>query len=193
MQTAAGERVRDAQRTRARILAAAMTAFSRAGYAETGVREIAAEAGVDPVLIRRYFGSKAGLLEAALIANLEKDQMGAMPPSREDAAAYIIQRILTNQTEIVFPIVTLAAKDKEAKRIGRKVLEEYILPPLADWLGPPDALARATTLFVVSSGLQLFVRESDLDDEAALPQAVLDWFRVSIQALIDNTGPAAAG
>lgn len=185
MEPLTDSRARDAQQTRERILAAAVAAFSRSGYAETGVREVAAAAGVDPALIRRYFGSKAGLLEAALIANIQKQQMEALPPTRDGAAAYIIQRILTNQTEVVFPIVTLSANDKAAKRIGRKVLDEYILPPLADWLGEPDALARATTLFVVSCGLQLFVRASDMDDEAALSAAVLDRFRVIIQDIVD--------
>ena len=186
METPADTRVRDARRTRERILAAAMAAFSRSGYAETGVREIAAEAGVDPALIRRYFGSKAGLLEAALIANLQKEVSEALPPTRDGAGAYIIQRILANQTEIIFPIVTLAANDKEAKRIGRKVLEEYILPPLAEWLGSPDALERAITLFVVSSGLQFFVRASDMDDETALSPAVRDLFQGIIQRLVDT-------
>ena len=41
-------------------------AVLRAGYDAVGVREIAAEAGVNAALVNRYFGSKLGLFEAAV-------------------------------------------------------------------------------------------------------------------------------
>ena len=51
----------DRAATRAKLLAAGRRQFSRAGYGQVGVREIAAEAGVNAALINRYFGSKMGL------------------------------------------------------------------------------------------------------------------------------------
>ncbi len=50
-----------AAESRARILAAARSAFTRAGYDTVGVREIAAAAGVDPAMVPRLFGSKEAL------------------------------------------------------------------------------------------------------------------------------------
>lgn len=58
-------RARDAQATRARILAAAQTLFARGGYRSTTVRSIADLAEVSPNLITRYFGGKDGLFLAA--------------------------------------------------------------------------------------------------------------------------------
>ncbi|HKK20158.1 MAG TPA: TetR/AcrR family transcriptional regulator [candidate division Zixibacteria bacterium] len=55
---------RDKQATRARILAAVGTILSRHGFAKLGINSIASEAGVDKVLIYRYFGNLDGLLEA---------------------------------------------------------------------------------------------------------------------------------
>src|SRR5690606_31509634 len=67
---------RDAARTRAALLQAALERFGRQGYARTTVREIGEAAGVDPALIARYFGSKAALYVAALEASRPLDERG---------------------------------------------------------------------------------------------------------------------
>jgi AcrR family transcriptional regulator len=54
---------RDADATRSRILEAGKKHFSQNSYEGVGVREIAADAAVDPALISRYFGSKEGLFQ----------------------------------------------------------------------------------------------------------------------------------
>ncbi|WP_017571412.1 TetR/AcrR family transcriptional regulator [Nocardiopsis halotolerans] len=59
-------RRRDRAATRAALLDAARLRFSRHGYDGTGVREIAADAGVDPALVFRYFGSKKELYARAV-------------------------------------------------------------------------------------------------------------------------------
>ena len=63
---------RNAAETRNRLLQAARRLFARANYVSVGIREIGAEAGVNPALISRYFGSKRNLfLEVASILNDE--------------------------------------------------------------------------------------------------------------------------
>ena len=57
----ASERLRDAERTRARILDAALAEFADKGYAGARVRQIAERAGVNAQLISYYFGGKEGL------------------------------------------------------------------------------------------------------------------------------------
>jgi AcrR family transcriptional regulator len=49
---------------RARIRDAALLLFGRVGYDGTGMRAIAAEAGVSPALVVHHFGSKEGLRKA---------------------------------------------------------------------------------------------------------------------------------
>ena len=61
MQSAKVRKPRNATRTRMKILAAAQQAFSDLGYAQAGIREIAAIAEVNSALLLRYYGSKAGL------------------------------------------------------------------------------------------------------------------------------------
>jgi TetR/AcrR family transcriptional regulator len=61
---AAEERLRDAERSRARLLDAALEEFARRGYAGTRVQDVAARAGVNAQLISYYFGGKEGLYQA---------------------------------------------------------------------------------------------------------------------------------
>jgi AcrR family transcriptional regulator len=59
------QRMPRAQR-REQILGAATRAFARAGFTNTGLDVIAAEAGVTPVILYRHFASKADLYRAVL-------------------------------------------------------------------------------------------------------------------------------
>lgn len=68
----APQQKRNAAATRNRLLQAARRLFAGANYVSVGIREIGAEAGVNPALISRYFGSKRNLfLEVASILNDE--------------------------------------------------------------------------------------------------------------------------
>ena len=68
----APQQKRNAAETRNRLLQAARRLFARANYVSVDIREIGAEAGVNPALISRYFGSKRNLfLEVASILNDE--------------------------------------------------------------------------------------------------------------------------
>jgi AcrR family transcriptional regulator len=60
--------------TRGDILAAAARAFSSAGYEAASLRKIAAGAGVDPALIRRFYGSKEGLFTAVAAAAIRPEE-----------------------------------------------------------------------------------------------------------------------
>lgn len=60
----AAVRKRDPERTKQRILDAAIDEIARKGYAGARVADIAAAAGVNQQLISYYFGGKAGLAQA---------------------------------------------------------------------------------------------------------------------------------
>ena len=61
-------RSRDAAASRDALLRAAQTLFGQQGFESTTIREIGEQAGVDAALIARYFGSKADLYIAAVVA-----------------------------------------------------------------------------------------------------------------------------
>lgn len=89
-------RRRDAAATRQELLEAANRRFTELGYKATTLRDVAADVGVNLALIKRYFGSKEGLLKAAL-AGEPRFGDEAMPWNRAALAA-ALSRQLTTET-----------------------------------------------------------------------------------------------
>jgi AcrR family transcriptional regulator len=87
---AQASRSRDAAASKEALLQAARTLFGQQGFEGTTIREIGEQAGVDASLIARYFGSKADLYIAAVIA---EDAEGA--PSEYEGLEHIAEVMLT--------------------------------------------------------------------------------------------------
>ena len=75
-------RSRNAQETRADILAAARLRFGAEGYERTTLRAVAADVGVDPALVIRYFGSKQDLFAAAVEFTLDLPDLTGVDPDQ---------------------------------------------------------------------------------------------------------------
>jgi AcrR family transcriptional regulator len=78
----ASTRLRNAAETRADILAAARVRFGADGYERTTLRAVAADVGVDPALVIRYFGSKQDLFAAAAEFTLDLPDLTQVDPDR---------------------------------------------------------------------------------------------------------------
>ena len=78
---------RDAQATRARILAAATSEFAAHGIAGARVDRIAAAAGANKNMIYIYFGSKEQLFDVVFAAGIE-ELLETVPIQPEDLPAY---------------------------------------------------------------------------------------------------------
>ncbi len=93
---------RDKQQTRARILAAVGDILLNQGFEKLGINSVAGAAGVDKVLIYRYFGDLNGLLTAYADENADSAALPPLAwPSRErllDPAA-VTSALLKNQLE----------------------------------------------------------------------------------------------
>jgi AcrR family transcriptional regulator len=183
MSSAPATRPRNAAATREAILAAAQLAFAREGYAASGIREIAAKAGISSALLIRYFGSKAGLFEAALTRSMQSDLLMTVP--REAFGAFLLRQFRRPEVMIFPPaLIALAAGDAEAAPIAARVAEEYAIAPLAAWLGGTDARARALEIFMLSTSFVLYSRQIPLVGPGG--EDGLDaWFVQSVQAVVD--------
>ncbi len=78
--------------TREAIVDAALDLFSERGYDGASMRAIAGQAGVDPALIRHFFGDKAGLFTAAMTArsgffDVLTQALAVEPPERGRSVA----------------------------------------------------------------------------------------------------------
>jgi AcrR family transcriptional regulator len=86
-----------AAETGERVMAAAATAFARDGYAATGIRALAAEAGLTPAALYHYMGSKEDLLVAIMRATIEPlhaaaVELVAAAPRPEAALVGLVER-----------------------------------------------------------------------------------------------------
>ncbi len=185
MTAATPPRKRNAPKTRAAILAAAQAAFCTRGYDQVGIRDIAAAAGVSSPLLLRYFGSKAGLFEAAL-----HDSLTTAREFPWDKAGFgeVLTRSLVERAINMNPPIMLALSicDPDAQDIARRVTEKHILKPLEHWLGPPDARARALQINTLAMGFVLYSQQVSIDSDETARNKFFQWFADSVQAIVDN-------
>jgi AcrR family transcriptional regulator len=177
--------------TKARILAAAKTCFSEMGYANTGIRDVAAAAGVSYALLGRYYGSKAGLLEAALSATLTADSILSVDRARfgENLANTLAKAASSGETTTSMTV--LAAADPDARAIATRLFETQLIQPLTEWLGPPAARERAVAIAMLCAGYVTHARLVPLlgaPPTAAPARAMFGWLARSLQQLVDEPG-----
>ncbi|MEN3308584.1 MAG: hypothetical protein V7603_4786 [Micromonosporaceae bacterium] len=68
--------------TRAEILRAARARFAADGYQKATIRAIAADAGIDPSMVMRYYGTKDQLFAAAVDIDLRLPDLTRIPQRR---------------------------------------------------------------------------------------------------------------
>ena len=80
--------------TREAILTAARAQFSARGFEATTIRSVAAEAGIHPSMVMRYYSSKDGLFDAAIEVDLALPDLERVPVRRrgEVLARHLVER-----------------------------------------------------------------------------------------------------
>jgi AcrR family transcriptional regulator len=180
---------RDSARTRARILAAAQQIFATRGYAQAGMREVAAEAGVNVALVARYFGPKEKLFEAALDATLAHDTLWARP--REGFGLSLVSALFDGERAWPNPLPMLmqASTDPVAQSVALGLLQKRLAAPLAEWLGAPHGEARAAQILALTAGVFLYRIMLPLEPfTGALDPAARRWLEHALQAIVDGEG-----
>lgn len=128
-QNASRERDADARRTA--ILAAARGQFGADGVDRTTIRSVAAAAGVDPALVMRYFGNKAGLFAAATDFALPLPDLGHLD-GPATARALVMTFVAVWETDDAFVALLRAAAGSEtAAGTMREVFTDQVVPALA--------------------------------------------------------------
>ena len=175
--------------TRDRIAASAQRLFSERGFS-TPVRAIAADAGVDPALVIRYFGTKEILfLETMKMGDTFADLTSSGP--LEGLGNKIVERLLSDEFATVLPLYAamLRASDRVAIREKfREAIMANMMRPLSPRLIGPHAELR-TRLIVTQIGgllnaLSIFPDDPILHGDKS---ALIEIYGRNIQHLIDNT------
>jgi AcrR family transcriptional regulator len=137
--------------TREEILAAARRRFAAHGYDGTSVRAIAAEAGVDPALVHRFFGSKDDLLVAALDVamapseGLEAAVAGDPDTLAERVVAYFLS-VWEEQPrrDVLVAMLRSAATNEHAAGLLRDFIGREVLGRVAAAIDDDRPALRAT-------------------------------------------------
>lgn len=175
--------------TRQAIFAAASALFVRDGYAHTGVREIAAQAGVTPALVIRYFGSKEQLFLAAVSADNQVTDVlgGPLETLGVDLVRFAMTEAVSPAPSAGLFAALMRASDRPAVAESlREANRESFIGPLAPRLRGKDADLRArlisTQYFGLLGSLQLI---EDPVLRAADREAVAAYYGAAIQLLVE--------
>jgi len=124
--------------TRASILAAAAECFAAHGFDATSMRHVAAAAGVDPALVRRFFGTKEQLFsEVAAALIVPERALAAVAGGAPDAAGERLVRYFlsllgdVSQPGPFFGLIRSAVASEHAAGLMRRLLAEQVLAELA--------------------------------------------------------------
>lgn len=176
------ERQKDRKRTEERIVQAALALIAREGFQGFGVNSVAREAGVDKVLIYRYFGDLAGLA-ARLGEDIDfwlgeaSQAMIVQPTSYADFAdqvlrAYIraLRHRVTLQRLLAWELVS---NDEVVQRLSaaRSAAVSAWFNTLARSAPPPPANidVGATNALLIGAVHHLVLREATAGEFAGLP------------------------
>ncbi len=136
-------------------------------------------------MLLRYFESKAGLFEAALRGTMRLDPV--LAEGRERFGAHLADLLLRDDLDVNPPVlIALSSGDPVAVEITARVTEEQLIRPLAEWLGGPDARARAVEITMLATGFVIYARQLPMLPGQRLEPGLQGWFAGAVQALVDG-------
>ncbi len=148
--------------TREEILVAARQSFAKKGYDGTSLRAVAAKAGVDPALVRRFFGSKEDLLVAALTSTFRQSEIADVVGGDLDTLGdQIIGYTLgvwekPANRDVLIGLIRSACTNARAARLLRDFFAGQILARIADALDDDEAQLRASAVGSQIVGLAFY-------------------------------------
>ncbi len=159
--------------TRAAILAAAQGRFAVEGYERATIRAIAADAGIDPSMVIRYFGSKAELYAAASAIDL------AVPDLPPDQAAHRYAKAFLDRWEAgenaaeAILLRTAPTHPESAQRV-QEIFGTQIVPALrAAFPDDPDIEPRAALVLSQTLGVAYVRYLLGIEPLASMDPAVI--------------------
>jgi AcrR family transcriptional regulator len=182
-------RKRDADATRAAILAAAKIHFARSGYDGAFLRDIAADAGADAALINRYFGGKDGLFAAALKDSIRPDTISQWDRrnfGRDIAKMMANHAHHDNERMHAFQFLLRAATSPTTAPLLNEAVQNRFLGPIRAWIGGEQAPARARIVASVFIGLlvERLIRDEPLADNER--EAFIERTGELLQSLVEH-------
>lgn len=143
---------------------AARRHFTAKGFDASGVREIAAEAGVNAALVNRYFSSKEGLFEAAVIPQLHLDVLLQGDRSAFKKRVMELFAFKIDEGAELDPILAFV-RSSGSETVGpllSEAMDKAVIAKMATWLGGANAKQRATLIVAQMLGFYMLYRMTGL-------------------------------
>lgn len=159
--------------------------FWRDGYASTSVRAIAADAGVDPALVIRYFGSKEELFLNALPAQGFWDDV--LAGSLDTLGARLVEFVLSRASDEMLRIHTTLVRASDSPAVRSRlyeIVESSFIEILRDRLPGPDPVLRARLIAAQIGGLLQSLSISDTALRDYDPSSVVAVYGQAIQSSV---------
>ena len=149
--------MRNSLATRQALLDAAIRRFTRDGYDDVGMRDVAGDVGIDAALVVRYFGSKEQLFEAAIDACFDGEQFWA--GDRADFGRRMAEQLVygdkkPGKLQGLLIILRSMGSAKAEEVVQRSCVQDF-MQPLTDWLGGDDAPVRARLMAGLLMGMSI--------------------------------------
>jgi AcrR family transcriptional regulator len=183
--------------TRQEIVAAAAGSFSSNGYDGTSLRQVAADAGVDPALVRRFFGNKDHLFSAVVAEVFQPDRtvVTLLDGPRSTLGRRLLGYVFDLLGDVDSPgpllgVIRSAATSEHAASQVREFLAADLLVKLVRALGMdhPDLRATLTASQLVGLAIARYaVRAEAL--VMADPDELADWIAPTVQRYLTGRAP----
>ncbi|KHL15223.1 AcrR family transcriptional regulator [Mumia flava] len=137
-QTPTTSRPRSAEATKQAILDAARTRFTTEGYRRATVRAVAADAGIDPAMVMRYFGSKQQLFAAAADLDLRLPELSRVARSRRghQLVTHFVARWEDPDDDTLLMLLRAAIDDEQMAETMHRMFAEQLVATIVSVL--PD-------------------------------------------------------
>jgi AcrR family transcriptional regulator len=144
---------RTSQETKAAILAAARERFGAAGFQAATIRAIAADAGIDPSLVMRYFGSKDQLFAAAAEFDLRFPDFTALDRAQvgRSLVSHFLERWESDEALVI--LLRSSATNAEAAQRMQSIFTTQLQPLVASLAPAADAARQAGLMATQILGL----------------------------------------
>ena len=143
--------------TKATILNVARQRFASDGYELATIRAIAADAGIDPALVIRYYGNKESLFAAAAEFDLQLPDLTKLEP--DDASKALVEHFLSRweQDDTLKALLRAAVTNESAVTKMQTIFASQLGPTIAELSGLPvkEAATRAGLLATQMLGIAL--------------------------------------
>ncbi|MGV0852037.1 TetR/AcrR family transcriptional regulator [Mycolicibacterium phlei] len=177
---------RSSEQTKAVILAAARERFARSGFERATIRAIAADAGIDPSMVMRYFGNKNQLFAAAAEFDLQIPDLSGM--DRGEVGARLVAHFLDRweRDEALVVLLRSSATNEDAARRMREIFATQLFP-VVEALSPSQPQRRAALIATQALGLALCRYVLQLPPVVAMSrEEIVGWLGPTLQRYLDG-------